>query len=125
MLFAVDAFRLLLILFFSVCRHNFGSNLTVQERAERYFTQFIFLVLNIFFGFAFRVASDILQLLFSNLDSTFAERYGISVSVNDFVIKAAALALKEVPEANGNDSLCTFLLLCSLCPLWGMISSFY
>ncbi|KAG0610589.1 hypothetical protein M758_7G077600 [Ceratodon purpureus] len=28
------------------------------------------------------------------------DKHGISVSVNDFVIKAAALALKEVPEAN-------------------------
>ena len=26
--------------------------------------------------------------------------------MNDFVIKAAANALKEVPEANGNESLC-------------------
>lgn len=31
-----------------------------------------------------------------------SEKHGISVSVNDFVIRAAALALKEVPEANGN-----------------------
>lgn len=30
-----------------------------------------------------------------------SEKHGISVSVNDFVIRAAALALKEVPEANG------------------------
>lgn len=35
-----------------------------------------------------------------------ADKHGISVSVNDFVIKAAALALKEVPEANGNESPC-------------------
>ncbi|KAG0558778.1 hypothetical protein KC19_10G053700 [Ceratodon purpureus] len=42
----------------------------------------------------------------TNLDPTLQfrkelkEKHGVSVSVNDFIIKAAALALKEVPEAN-------------------------
>ncbi|CAM6126923.1 unnamed protein product [Calypogeia fissa] len=30
------------------------------------------------------------------------EKHGASISVNDFVIKAAALALRDVPEANGS-----------------------
>jgi pyruvate/2-oxoglutarate dehydrogenase complex dihydrolipoamide acyltransferase (E2) component len=33
----------------------------------------------------------------------------VKVSVNDIVIKAVALALRNVPEANGNDA--TFLAI--------------
>jgi pyruvate/2-oxoglutarate dehydrogenase complex dihydrolipoamide acyltransferase (E2) component len=42
----------------------------------------------------------------NNLELGCTDKHGINVSVNDFVIKAAALALKEVPEANGKKSLC-------------------
>jgi pyruvate dehydrogenase E2 component (dihydrolipoamide acetyltransferase) len=31
-----------------------------------------------------------------------AEQHGIKVSVNDIIIKAVAIALRNVPEANGN-----------------------
>lgn len=36
--------------------------------------------------------------------SLYAEQYNVKVSVNDIVLKAVALALKTVPEANGKDS---------------------
>ena len=34
--------------------------------------------------------------------SLIAERHNVKVSVNDIVIKAVAVALRNVPEANGN-----------------------
>lgn len=33
--------------------------------------------------------------------SCYTEKYDVKVSVNDIVIKAVAIALKNVPEANG------------------------
>lgn len=36
--------------------------------------------------------------------SLYAEQYNVKVSVNDIVLKAVALALKTVPEANGTDA---------------------
>jgi pyruvate/2-oxoglutarate dehydrogenase complex dihydrolipoamide acyltransferase (E2) component len=33
--------------------------------------------------------------------STFAEKHKVAVSVNDFVVRAVAVALQRVPEANG------------------------
>ena len=36
------------------------------------------------------------------MHSNIAEQHGVKVSVNDIVIKAVALALRNVPEANGN-----------------------
>ena len=36
------------------------------------------------------------------MTSFIAEQHGIKVSVNDIIIKAVAIALRNVPEANGN-----------------------
>jgi pyruvate/2-oxoglutarate dehydrogenase complex dihydrolipoamide acyltransferase (E2) component len=36
------------------------------------------------------------------MTSFIAELHGIKVSVNDIIIKAVAIALRNVPEANGN-----------------------
>jgi pyruvate/2-oxoglutarate dehydrogenase complex dihydrolipoamide acyltransferase (E2) component len=43
-----------------------------------------------------------------------AENHGVSISVNDFIIRATALALKEVPEANGKLDVHTTPLLRNL-----------
>lgn len=60
-------------------------------------------------GYRFMLETDLLFCIsFLIWIWDFAEKHGISVSVNDFVIKAAALALREVPEANGMYSLCRF-----------------
>lgn len=51
--------------------------------------------------------------------SNIAEQHGVKVSVNDIVIKAVALALRNVPDANGNSyrilaniklGLCVFMM---------------
>jgi pyruvate/2-oxoglutarate dehydrogenase complex dihydrolipoamide acyltransferase (E2) component len=36
------------------------------------------------------------------VDLFYTEQHGIKVSVNDIIIKAVAIALRNVPEANGN-----------------------
>lgn len=40
---------------------------------------------------------------FPFVGSLIAEQHNVKVSVNDIVIKAVAVALRNVPEANGND----------------------
>jgi len=45
--------------------------------------------------------SDKKRAFFSH-ESFVAEQHGIKVSVNDIIIKAVAIALRNVPEANGN-----------------------
>jgi len=46
--------------------------------------------------------SDKKRAFFSHESFFVAEQHGIKVSVNDIIIKAVAIALRNVPEANGN-----------------------
>lgn len=43
------------------------------------------------------------SISFLFVGSLIAEQHNVKVSVNDIVIKAVAVALRNVPEANGND----------------------